>query len=266
VADILQRIVAVKRREVADLAGRAASLRAACRDAPPPRHFAPVLRRGVREPVRIIAEIKRRSPSAGVMADPFDPPTIARRYAQAGAEAISCLTAREFFGGSLEDLRRVREAVTLPVLRKDFIIADSQVSESRAAGADAILLIAEVLEPAQMADLAGRAAELGMDVLAEAHEEGALESAIACGAALVGVNNRDLRTFEVHLETTERLAPRVRAAARVLVSESGIQSAADVARLLRGGVDAILVGESLLRSGDVAAKLAELRQVPPERK
>ena len=269
--DILDRILAVKRREVADLAPRLADLRAAAGDAPPPRGFARALRRkkgpgpfvtipiraekgpGPFFTIRIIAEVKHRSPSAGVLIDPFVPDEIARRYADAGADAISCLTDRDFFGGSIEHLRQVRAAVGLPVLRKDFIIAPEQVYEARAAGADAILLIAEALKQSEMTDLAGLAGSFGMDVLAEAHSEAAVEKAIACGAACVGINNRDLSTFKVDLAVSERLAPAVLAAGRVLVAESGIKTGADVRRVLDAGADAILVGEGLLKSGDIAA-------------
>ena len=272
--NILDKILAVKRREVDDLAGHLADLRAAARDAPPARGFAQALRRGWHghapsrdraspgppEPIRIIAEVKHRSPSAGVIIDPFVPGEIARRYAAAGADAVSCLTDREFFGGAIDHLREVRAAVALPVLRKDFLIAPVQVYEARAAGADAVLLIAEALGTDEMADLADLAAELGMDVLAEAHGEAAVEQAMESRAALVGINNRDLTTFTVDLGTTERLAPRVLETGRVLVAESGIRSAADVRRLSQAGVDAILVGEALLKSGDIAAKVAEFKK------
>ncbi len=210
-------------------------------------------------PIRILAEVKRRSPSAGVICEPFEPAQIARTYEAGGADAVSCLTDERFFGGSIAHLREVRAAVDLPLLRKEFLIDAVQVYEARAAGADAVLLIAEALEPGAMADLAALAAELGMDVLAEAHGEATLAAAVACGAALVGINNRDLAAFTVDLQTTERLAPRVREAGRVLVSESGVRTAADVSRLLACGCDAVLVGESLLRSGDVAGKLAEFK-------
>jgi len=290
---ILDRILAVKRDEVAALSPRLAQFRAAARDAPPPRSLAEALRRpasaaaapaggspSADEPrmpgaaasrseppnprsqpaVRVLAaEVKHRSPSAGVICEPFDPVAIARRYEAAGADAVSCLTDRTFFGGCIEHLRRVRAAVALPVLRKDFLVAPVQVYEARAAGADAVLLIAEALGPAEMADLAGLAHDLGMDVLAEAHGEAALERAIGCGARLVGVNNRDLTTFRVDLATTERLAPRVREAGRVLVAESGVKTAADVARLVACGCDAVLVGEGLLRAPDLEGRLAELR-------
>jgi len=210
-------------------------------------------------PIRILAEVKHRSPSAGVISDPFRPADIARAYQGGGADAVSCLTDERFFGGSIAHLREVRAAVDLPLLRKEFILDAVQVFEARAAGADAVLLIAEVLEPTEMADLAALATGLGMDVLAEAHGEAALETAIACGAPLVGINNRDLETFTVDLATTERLAARVRAAGRVLVAESGVKTAADVSRLLACGCDAILVGEGLLRSGDVAGTLAAFK-------
>jgi len=273
--NILDRILAVKRREVAALAPRLADLKTMCRDAPPPRSMSNALRRRSGEsahefeirnppsdigcPIRILAEVKHRSPSAGLICEAFDPSAIARAYEAGGADAVSCLTDREFFGGGIDDLRAVRGAVALPVLRKDFLIAPVQVYEARAAGADAVLLIAEALGAAAMADLAALAAELSMDVLAEAHGDAALDRALACGAPLVGINNRDLTTFGVDLATTERLAPRVREADRVLVAESGIRTAADVSRLLACGCDAILVGESLLRSGDVSAKLAEFK-------
>jgi indole-3-glycerol phosphate synthase len=264
---ILDRILAVKRREVADLAPRLADLRAACRDAPQPLSMSAALRRTRKGeppsagpgPVRVIAEVKQRSPTAGVLIQPFVPADIAGRYQAAGADAVSCLTDREFFGGAIDHMSQVRQAVGLPVLRKDFVIAPVQVYEARAAGADAVLLIAEALDLEAMSDLAALAADLAMEVLAEAHSRPAAEKAIACGARLVGVNNRDLTTFRVDLATTERLAPLVVAAGRVLVAESGIQTAVDVRRLLAAGCDAILVGEALLKAADVAAKLAEFK-------
>ncbi len=259
-ADILAEILEAKRREVADLTPRLADFKAASRDAPPPRSLADALRRPADAPMRLLAEIKRRSPSAGVLVDPFVPADIARRYEKAGADAISCLTDGRFFGGAIEHLREVRAAVALPVLRKDFLIAAVQVYEARAAGADAVLLIAEALEVRRMTDLAFLAAELGMDVLAEAHSDEPLEAAVGCGARLVGINNRDLATFEVRLETTERLAHIVREADLVLVSESGIRGAADAARLRAAGADAVLIGEALLRSPDVRAAIAELKR------
>jgi len=260
VPNILDDILAAKRDEVAALQARAADLEAACRDAPPPRSLAGALRRAEGEAIHVMAEVKHRSPSAGVICDPFVPADIARTYEQGGADAVSCLTDEAFFGGSIEHLREVRAAVDLPVLRKDFLIAPVQIYEARAAGADAVLLIAEAMEADAMADLVSLARDLGMDVLAEAHSDAMLDKAIGCGAPLVGINNRDLTTFAVSLETTERLAPRVLDAGRILVAESGIQTAADVSRLLACRCDAILVGEGLLRSGDVAGKLAEFKK------
>lgn len=256
---ILDDILKVKAQEAAALAPRLEELKVAAREAPPARSLADALRRGDQRAICLIAEVKHRSPSAGVIVEPFHPADIARQYAEAGADAISCLTDRQFFGGSLDHLREVRSTVGLPVLRKDFLIDEAQVYEARAAGADAILLIAEALQADHMIDLAALAAELGMDVLAEAHSEAALEKALACGAPLVGINNRDLATFRVSLETTERLADMVEDAGRVLVAESGIKTAADVSRLLACGADAILVGEGLLRSGAIAARIAELK-------
>jgi len=269
--NILAQILAVKRDEVTALRPRLDEFRSACRDAPPPRSLAEALRRGrpqseirnpkseIAAPIRILAEVKHRSPSAGVICEPYEPGRLARTYEAGTADAVSCLTDERFFGGSIAHLREVRAAVDLPILRKEFILDPVQVFEARAAGADAVLLIAEALEPAEMADLAALARGLGMDVLAEAHGEATLEPAVACGAALVGINNRDLATFRVDLATTERLASRVQEAGRVLVAESGIRTAADVSRLLACGCDAILVGESLLRSGDVTGKLAEFK-------
>ncbi|MFO8014981.1 MAG: indole-3-glycerol phosphate synthase TrpC [Phycisphaerae bacterium] len=269
---ILDEILAVKRDEVAALRSRQGEFEAACRDAPPVRSLAEALRRrgegqsairnpqsAIAGPIRILAEVKHRSPSAGVICDPFEPSRIARTYEAGGADAVSCLTDERFFGGSIAHLREVRAAVDLPILRKEFIIDEVQVFEARAAGADAVLLIAEALQPQEMVDLAATARGIGMDVLAEVHSEAMLERAIACGAPLVGINNRDLATFTVDLQATERLAPRVREAGRVLVAESGIKTAADVSRLLACGCDAILVGEGLLRSGDVAGTLAEFK-------
>jgi indole-3-glycerol phosphate synthase len=257
--NILDQILDVKRREVADLRPRLAALKSAARDAASPRGFAQALKRPTAGPIRIIAEVKHRSPSAGLLVEPFVPADIARRYEQGGADAISCLTDCDFFGGGIGHLAEVHAAVRLPVLRKDFIIDEVQVYEARAAGADAILLIAEALDLAAMTNLAALAASLGMDVLAEAHGDAMVDRAIACGAALVGINNRDLATFKVDLATTERLAPRVLAAGRLLVAESGVKTAADVKRLLAAGADAILVGEGLLKSGNPIGRLAEFR-------
>jgi indole-3-glycerol phosphate synthase len=252
---ILQRIVARKREEVAALRAGAAELRARAADAPAPLGFAAALRRPAE--VRLLAEVKRRSPSAGPIRPDANAPTVAGWYRDAGAAVVSVLTDREFFGGSLDDLRRVRAAVELPLLRKDFVIDPLQVWEARAAGADAVLLIVRILEDARMADLLALAAELGMAALVEAHDAAEVRRALDAGATLLGINNRDLDTFRTDLELSVRLAPGVPAGV-TLVAESGIRTAADVARLGAAGVDAVLVGESLMRQPDVPAAAAAL--------
>jgi indole-3-glycerol phosphate synthase len=248
VQDRLSRIVAVKEREVAGLAGSVNRYREEAESASPPRPFGEALR--VSSEVRLLAEIKRRSPSAGAIREGADPVEIARAYADGGAAALSVLTDAEFFGGELAALARVRDAVQLPLLRKDFILAPVQVWESRAAGADAILLIVRILDDARLADLHALATELGMAVLVEIHDPRELERALRIGAAVVGMNNRDLSTFRTDLSLSVELAPDVDPDV-TLVAESGIRTADDVVRLGRAGVDAILVGESLMRQSDV---------------
>lgn len=195
----------------------------------------------------VIAEVKRRSPSKGLIREDFDPAWIARCYAEAGAACLSVLTDEKFFGGSLEVLGIVRAAVDRPLLRKDFMIDPYQVDEARVAGADAILLIVSALDDGTMATLDGRARELGLDVLVEVHDEAELDRARALGADLVGVNNRNLKTFETDLATTERLAGKLDDPDVVLIAESGIRNADDIARLERAGAAGFLVGESLMR-------------------
>ena len=219
------------------------SLRAALSETPPPR---------------VIAEIKRRSPSKGEIRADFDPVACAKAYADAGAAAISVLTDEHFFGGHLDDLTQVRAVVDVPLLRKDFLIDEYQVDEARVAGADAVLLIVAALSPERLAALQGHAAERGLECLVEVHDAEELEVALAAGAALVGINNRDLRTFETDLATTEALAPRVEAG-RVVVAESGIFTPADVRRLEAAGAHACLVGESLMRQPDPGVALRQLR-------
>jgi len=226
------------------------------RQADAPRGFAAALRRSGE--VRLLAEVKRRSPSAGDIRPGADPAEVARAYVQGGAAALSVLTDRDYFGGDLAFLRAVRAAVPVPVIRKDFLIDPVQVWEARAAGADAVLLIARILDPPLLKELHDLARELGMDALVEAHTEPELERALDAGATLVGVNNRDLDTFVTDLELSVRLAPRVPAGV-TYVAESGIRTAEDVDRLGEAGVDAILVGESLMRQAelrDAAAALA----------
>lgn len=253
--DKLAAIVAVKRDEVAALRGREAELREAAIAAPPTRGFAAALRSPAE--VRLLAEIKNRSPSAGAIREGADPVDVARAYQAGGAAALSVLTDEQFFGGSLEALRRVREVVNLPLLRKDFIIDPLQIWEARAAGADAILLIVRILTDAQLRDLHARARDLGMDVLVEIHDPAELQRALAIGASLIGVNNRDLSTFRTDLSLSLSAAPGVDPAV-TLVAESGIRTREDVQRLGAAGVDAILVGESLMRQPDLQAAAAAL--------
>jgi len=249
--DVLRRILEEKSREVAGLRGRRNALEAAARDAPEPRGFARAVR-SARE-VRVVAEFKRRAPSAGRLADAgADAAATCRAYAQAGAAALSVLTDAAHFGGSLDDLRAARSASSLPVLRKDFVIDSVQVFEARAAGADAVLLIARALDAARLVDLGAAAAETGMDALVEVHDAGELASALSAGATLVGINSRDLATFDTDLGRIERLAADVPEHV-TLVGESGVRDAADVRRLGAAGVHAVLVGSALMRSGDAGA-------------
>lgn len=207
--------------------------------------------------VRVIAEVKRRSPSAGEMAADLDPARMAALYAANGASAVSVLTDRKYFNGSLDDLTAVREAVDIPILRKDFVLNEYQVIESRAYGADAVLLIVRALDPDDLSDLLEYARLLGMDALVEVHTEREMEVALDCGAPVIGVNNRDLSTFTTDLEVTRGLAPMV-PDGHVLVSESGIGTREQIVTLKGMGVRAVLVGESLVRSSDPARKLREL--------
>lgn len=251
--------MATKRDEVAALLPSRAQLRAQAQVAAPPRPFAGALRQGAH--VALIAEIKRRSPSAGAIRPELTVAEVARAYETAGASALSVLTDAEYFGGALTDLVAARAAVGLPALRKDFVVDELQLWEARAAGADAVLLIVRILDDAQLLDLYQQASGLGMGVLVEVHDGAELERALAAGAQVVGVNNRDLASFRTELEVVLGLAPAV-PAGRVLVAESGIRTATDVDRLAAAGVDAILVGESLMRSDDVGAAAAALAQRP----
>jgi indole-3-glycerol phosphate synthase len=263
---ILTEILAHKRDEVA----RARSVRPP-EDVAAQARLAPAAARRFREAVRdgpaprIVAEIKRRSPSRGEIRPGFDAVGCAKAYADAGAAAISVLTDERYFGGSLDDLAAVRREVSLPLLRKDFVVDAYQLDEARAAGADAVLLIVAAFEPSghirALAELRARATEIGLDALVEVHDESELEAALAAGADLVGINNRDLRTFEVDLAVTERLAARVPAGVAV-VAESGIFTNRDVRRLEAAGAHAFLVGEALMRQADVGLALGELRRGP----
>ena len=219
-----------------------------------PKDFAGALRR---DGLAVIAEMKRRTPSMGVLATDYAPELIARAYAAGGAAALSVLTQEASFGGSLDDVETARLASRLPILRKDFITHPRQVLEARAAGADAVLLIVAALAPSQLSDLIDAAAGQGLASLVEVHDEAEAVAAVDAGAQLVGVNHRDLRTFEVDLGLTERLR-RLIPPDRVLVAESGVRGAADARRMREAGADAILVGELLMRSADPGACIREL--------
>jgi len=258
---ILDRILAVKRDEVAAarLAHPMAEVDAAARAAGPARGLARALRRPPGAPIRVIAEIKRASPSAGSIRAGADPAVIARDYARGGATALSVLTDRQFFDGELDFLARARGAVDVPLLRKDFVIDAYQVDEARVAGADAVLLIAAALGPDELVSLRERAESLGLCALVEVHDELELAVALDSGARVIGINNRDLRTFQTDLAVTERLAPRVPKGV-VVVAESGIFTRTDMARLAASGAHAFLVGESLMRESDMAGALRRLRR------
>jgi indole-3-glycerol phosphate synthase len=207
--------------------------------------------------IRLIAEVKKASPSKGVIRDEFDPVTIAQIYEESGASCLSVLTEKKYFQGSLEYLGQIRKAVQLPLLRKDFIIDEYQIHEARAAGADAILLIAACLEKRQIEDYLSLARQLGLDVLVESHTYKELDRSLRAGATLVGINNRDLTTFTVSLQTTLDLLNDI-PDDRIVVSESGIRTRDDVVKLHQAGVDAVLVGESLMREKDIGRKVKEL--------
>ncbi|NJD89199.1 MAG: indole-3-glycerol phosphate synthase TrpC [Betaproteobacteria bacterium] len=259
-SDILGKILATKRREVE--AARAAvplpALEKAARDASPPRGFAAAIRARVAagKPA-VIAEIKRASPSKGLIRADFDPARIAASYAANGATCLSVLTDREYFGGSREDMQAARAACSLPVIRKDFIVDPYQVVEARAWGADCILLIMDAAPDARLAELEKLARSLGMDVLVESHDGGQLDRALRLETPLIGVNNRDLRSFEIRLETTLELVGRV-PAGRILVTESGIATPEDVERLRRMKVGAYLVGSAFMAADDPGKELSRL--------
>ncbi|MFM7214281.1 MAG: indole-3-glycerol phosphate synthase TrpC [Verrucomicrobiota bacterium] len=267
---ILDTIVVQKRLEVARLpVGPVAAhqLRGAItRRGDGVRDFFGALVRPCAGDVGLIAEVKKASPSLGVICPDFDPVRIARTYEAAGASCLSVLTDEKFFQGSLEYLRQIRAAVGLPLLRKDFIVDERQILEAIEWGADAILLIVAILDDVQLSHFHALADAAGLTALVEVHDEAELERAVRCGARLIGVNNRDLKTFKVDLGTTERLAARIpdlirgteERLAHLLVAESGIHTRADVERLLRCGARAILVGESLMKSGDITAQAGRL--------
>lgn len=254
--DLLAAIVAAARRRALDAEAEVprAELERRAAEQSPPRGFRAALDAA---PPRVIAECKRRSPSRGILRQSYDPAAIAAGYEAAGAAAISVLTEPTFFDGDLDHLAAVRRTVSLPVLRKDFVVEPYQVLEARAAGADAVLLIVAALDDAELATLASQARSLGMDVLVEVHDEQELARAIDAGADLIGVNNRNLRTLEVDLDASLRLAARMPPGA-VAVAESGLRTREDLDRLAAAGYRAFLIGERLMTTADPGASLATL--------
>ena len=257
--DILSRIVETKSGEISRLLSRADELRSRAADASETRDF----RSALAEPgvVSLIAEVKRRSPGAGPIRPNLDPAGLAEEYLVAGASALSVLTDREYFGGSLADLLAVRSAVSIPVLRKDFLLSNVQILEARSSGADAVLLIVGILGDSPLTELRLQAEELGMTALVEVHDANEMARALDSGASVIGINNRDLRGFTVSLETTIGLRDSVPDSV-ILVSESGIRTRSDVEVLARAGVDAVLVGEALLRAPVPGKMVSELSGVP----
>ena len=255
--DILTKIVTSKKAEV-EAAIKARPLRDLMKqadDAPPTKDFVQALREG--NSIRLIAEVKKASPSAGLLRENFDPVEIARCYEQAGASCISVLTDTEYFQGSLEYLTAIREATTLPLLRKDFIIHPYQVFEARVAGADAVLLIAECLNRQELRGLHQLATDLGMATLIELYNKSNLDNVLNTGTPLVGINNRDLSTFEVDLHRTIRLRELI-PEDRIVIGESGINTRADALLLEQNNVQAMLVGSSLMRCQDIGSGVREL--------
>jgi indole-3-glycerol phosphate synthase len=262
--NILDKIVEEKKREVAKLPARiiaAGDLRDALLEHRERCDFLAALKNPRRGEIALIAEVKKASPSAGVICKDFDPVRIAKKYEAADASCLSVLTDEKFFQGSLDYLRQIRAAVKIPLLQKDFIIDERQILEAIEWGADAILLIVAILDDERLEKFHSLATEAGLAALVEVHDEMELERAMKIGAELIGVNNRDLKTFKVDLATTEKLAKKIGAGnlqSKILVAESGIHSRADVVRLKKCGVKAILVGESLMKNGDIQAKVREL--------
>ncbi len=256
---ILDAILAHKQEEVQarqSVVSRAEMLVRA-KDATPPRDFRGALQTPKTGRVALIAEVKKASPSAGIIRPDFDPVQIARAYEGSGAACLSVLTEEKFFQGHDDYLKAVRAAVSLPIIRKDFVVNDWQIYESRWLGADAVLLIVAALSPAQIKDYAALALELGMAALVEVHTEAEMEVALKAGATLIGINSRDLNTFVTDLGTVARLAAMVPAGV-TLVAESGLKTPADVRQVADAGAKAILVGETLMRSSDISAAVQEL--------
>ena len=258
-ATYLDRILAAHRAAAADDDRDLDRLVAEARAMPPARGFGAALRRSAADgDVAVIAEVKRRSPSKGDLFPDLDPAALARQYAAGGAACLSVLTDEAFFGGSAADLAAARAACRLPVLRKDFTVAAADVADARCMGADCVLLIAAALDDAELARLHALAGDVGLDALVEVHDEAELARALAVGATLVGVNQRDLVTFEVDTQRAVRLAPQMPEGV-VRVAESGVRGPEDAAELASAGYHAVLVGESLVTSGDPTAGVVALR-------
>lgn len=257
-SDILDRIIAVKREEVAALRQARPNVRAEAEAMPAPRDFLGAMRAKIANgQAAVISEVKRASPSKGLLRDPFDPAAIAQSYAQHGAACLSVLTDRPFFQGSPEFLQAARAACELPVLRKDFMIDPLQVYEARAMGADCILLIVAALDLARLKELETVAQSLRMAVLVEVHDQAELEAALQLQSPLLGINNRNLRTFETRLENTLTLLPQL-PSGKLVVTESGIHTPEDVQRMRAANVNAFLVGEAFMRAPEPGVELARL--------
>lgn len=258
--NILDKIIAKKKEEVERLRGKSFS-------AVVNRTEIPTLRQQIQKTdhINIIAEIKRASPSKGEIQQEVDPQKQAKRYEKLGASAISVLTDKPFFNGTMKDLKAVREVVQLPILCKDFIIDPLQIERAKAAGANIILLIVAALETEQLRELYDYAKQLNLEVLVEVHNESEMEKALKLGAKIIGVNNRDLKTFHVHLKTTKRLAEMVKDPETIFISESGIQTKEDVEFLAQSGAQCILVGETLMRAKNLSETFKQLTTPLKER-
>ena len=252
--DILRKIVATKHEEISGIREKASEFEAMIADTPPPFDFEKALKR---PHLSVIAEIKKASPSAGIIAEDFAPLAIAKAYSEGGADAVSVLTDKKYFKGDISHIPLVREVLDVPILRKDFIIDPIQIFEARAAGADSFLLIAAILDTPLLKELLDVGRSLGMEALVESHDQMELEKSVEAGSAIFGVNNRDLRDFTVDVSRSARLIELIPEGA-LAVSESGIKVPAQASRLRGAGYDAVLVGESLMRSGlDSASRLIQ---------